>query len=97
MDPLEHAQIKAPDLETLGNRLREIRETTQLSLSQLAAELNVTKGYLSRLERGNAKPSIKMIERIANLTSTDPDPLLVLAGYLPADIRNIFYSYPSAS
>lgn len=94
MDKLEHRQIKTLDLEMLGNRFREMREAMQLSLSQLAAELNVTKGYLSRLERGKAKPSLKMIERIANLTGTDPDPLLVLAGYLPADIRNIFYSHP---
>jgi len=94
MDELKYEQIKTPDLETLGEQLRKIREVAQLSLSQLADKLNVTKGYLSRLERGNAKPSIKMIERIANLTSTDPDPLLVLTGYLPADIRNIFYSHP---
>ncbi|MEW6231761.1 MAG: DNA methyltransferase [Chloroflexota bacterium] len=77
-----------------GQHLRKERLAGQLSLADLARRVNVTKGYLSRLERGRAKPSTAMIERIAKALSIDPSPLYVLADYLPTDVKQIFYRYP---
>jgi DNA modification methylase/transcriptional regulator with XRE-family HTH domain len=78
----------------LGRRLRMERSTAGLSLVTLADKLKVTKGYLSRLESGKATPSIRMVERIAKAIGADPDPLYILAGYLPADVRQILYQNP---
>ncbi len=77
-----------------GQRLRRERLGRHYSLANLAPRVKVTKGYLSRLERGKAKPSTAMIERIAKALSIDPSPLYVLAGYLPADVRRILHRYP---
>ncbi len=52
-------------LKDLGKRIAYLRHEkgyTQLSLS---LEANVTKSYLSDLERGARNPSIKVLSRIA--------------------------------
>ena len=77
-----------------GQRLRKERQTTGRSLSDLAKALQVTKGYLSRLERGKAKPSKGIIESVARALKIDPGPLRVLAGDLPDDVRQILYHHP---
>lgn len=82
------------DVAELGQRLRKERVIAGLSLASLATKVKVTKGYLSRLERGKAKPSALMIERIATAIGTDPSPLYVLLGYLPADVKQILYLHP---
>ena len=79
---------------TFGQRLREERQATGRSLSDLARALQVTKGYLSRLERGKAKPSKGIIESIARALKIDLGPLRVLAGDLPDDVRQILYHHP---
>lgn len=77
-----------------GHRLRTERLTGRHSLAELARRVKVTKGYLSRLECGKAKPSLPMIKRIAKALDVDPGPLYVLAGYLPTDVKQILYRYP---
>lgn len=79
---------------TFGQRLREERQATGRSLSDLAKTLKVTKGYLSRLERGKAKPSKVIIESIAQALKIDSGSLKVLAGDLPDDVRQILYHHP---
>ena len=79
---------------TFGQRLREERQATGRSLSDLAKTLQVTKGYLSRLERGKAKPSKIIIESIAQALKIDSGSLKVLAGDLPDDVRQILYHHP---
>jgi DNA modification methylase/transcriptional regulator with XRE-family HTH domain len=78
----------------LGRRLRMDRVTAGLSLITLAAKLKVTKGYLSRLESGKAMPSVQMVQRIAKAVGADPDPLYILAGYLPTDVKQILCQNP---
>ena len=82
------------DSPAFGQRLREERQATGRSLSDLARTLQVTKGYLSRLERGKAKPSKGIIESIARALKIGPGPLRVLAGDLPDDVRQILYHHP---
>ncbi len=82
------------DSPAFGQRLREERQATGRSLSDLARTLQVTKGYLSRLERGKAKPSKGIIESIARALKIDLGPLRVLAGDLPDDVRQIPYHHP---
>ena len=77
-----------------GSRLRKQRLAAAYSLALLASRVKATKGYLSRLESGKAKPSRDMIGRIAKVLNVDATPLYVLAGYLPTDVRKILYRYP---
>ena len=47
--------------------LRELRENKSLTQEQAAKILDVTKEYLSMLERGKRNPSDKMKERMCDL------------------------------
>lgn len=49
----------------LGRAIRTLRQEKDLSLSQLALDATLDKGYLSRVERGLKVPSIAIILRIA--------------------------------
>ncbi len=85
---------KASNAKQFGHQLRSNRLTADLTLSALADRLKVTKGYLSRVEQGKAIPSASMIERMAKVMGVDSEPLLILAGYLPADVQHILHSHP---
>ena len=96
MSTQQSQRIKpSPEESTaFGQRLREERQATGRSLSDLAKALQITKGYLSRLERGKAKPSKGIIESIARALEIDPGPLRILADDLPDDVRQILYRHP---
>lgn len=79
----------------LGGFLRSERESRGWTLDQLAKRLQVTKGYLSRLERGKAKPAVKLIELLAKTWQSDPNPLLILAGHIPSDLKKILRRHPA--
>ena len=89
--------LRTVDTKDFGAQLRAKRTAAGLSLATLSARLEVTKGYLSRLESGKAVPSASMVQRIARLIGADPDPLCILAGYLPSDVEQIFYDHPVAA
>ena len=79
----------------LGTQIRSERQARGWTLEQLARRLKVTKGYLSRLERGKAKPAVKLIELLAKTWQGDPNPLLLLAGHIPADLKDILRQHPA--
>lgn len=75
----------------IGTRLREARAARRLTLDAVAAGCGVTKGYLSKLERDNAVPSVATLVRICStldidigsLFDTAPVGELVRAGSMP--------------
>jgi transcriptional regulator with XRE-family HTH domain len=51
----------------LGKKLRDIRKTKGLSLEEVAADLELSKGYLSKVERGIIKDvSVSKAENFAD-------------------------------
>jgi len=46
----------------LGTQLRELRKARGLTLQELAAEISKTAGFLSQIERGQARPSLATLE-----------------------------------
>ena len=96
MDKVETQQAMSSDgrQRDLAQRLRTERLAKGYSLAELARRVQATKGYLSRLEAGKAKPSIAMIHRIARVLAIDANPLTVLGGYVPADLKEILYRNP---
>ena len=50
----------------LGHRLREVRESREWSLREVAARVKINHGYLSQLERGEiAEPGPSMLHKVA--------------------------------
>lgn len=98
--PRKSANAKTPSVNPqmsgsqLGALLRSEREARGWTMEQLAKRLNVTKGYVSRLEGGKASPAVRMIEALAKALQIDPHPLSILAGHIPADVEAILRSHP---
>ena len=53
--------------DELGMRLRRIRQSAGYTIEWTAEKARVTKGYLSKVERGLATPSIAVINRLADI------------------------------
>jgi len=52
-------------MRVCGKRIRELREERGYSLQDLARKAEVSISYLSEIERGSKKPSLKTLEKIA--------------------------------
>ncbi|MBI3597052.1 MAG: helix-turn-helix domain-containing protein [Nitrospirae bacterium] len=86
--------MKSVETIDFGIVVKEQRKQMSLSLSHLSSKLQVTKGYLSRLESGKAAPSATMVKKLAGLLKLDSTKLGILAGYLPSDVEKILYANP---
>jgi transcriptional regulator with XRE-family HTH domain len=62
------AQVRAADLQ-LGPRLRDARQRQGLTIDQLAAATGLTKGFLSRMERNIASPSVASLVLVCEALS----------------------------
>lgn len=70
-------------MSDLGTQLRKIRELKGLSLRDVEKRTGVSNGYLSQLERGDAKnPSPSKLAALAKLYGVSYEKLLAAAGYL---------------
>lgn len=78
-----------------GQNLRSARLACGLTQADVAKELQVSKGYISRLEGGRARPAETMVRRLARACQTDPSPLLIMAGHLPTDVHEILRQHPT--
>jgi transcriptional regulator with XRE-family HTH domain len=66
----------------LGDKIRQLRETSKLTQGQLASASSVSQGYLSQLENGEVKhPSAAVLLRIAQAMQVGGDELFEAAGY----------------
>ena len=45
----------------IGNKLRSIRKNNKVSLSKLARTTGINRGYISKIEKGKANPTILTI------------------------------------
>ncbi len=72
----------------LGHLLKAEREAAGLSLTQLSAELDVSRPYLSRLERGEyAHPSPKVLNQIVKRLGISIEDAYAVTGYtLPKEL-----------
>ncbi|WP_191556576.1 helix-turn-helix transcriptional regulator [Metabacillus idriensis] len=62
----------------IGNRIVEIREKKFMSQADLARELNVTRSWVNKLEKGKAEPTLRMALRIANVLDCNVEDLFFL-------------------
>jgi transcriptional regulator with XRE-family HTH domain len=69
-------EADVPVERAIGSRLRKIRKMKGLTLDTLAAEIGLTKGYLSKVETGRKVPPIATLARVARALHTDVATLL---------------------
>ena len=54
-----------------GARVRQLRESTELSQEAFAIQSGIARSYMSRLERGRANPSLDAIYALASELGVD--------------------------
>ena len=64
--------------KSIGEKLREIRESKELPLRKVSALLDIDVAILSKMERGERKLTKDIVLKLADIYGHDPDDLLVL-------------------
>jgi len=59
------------DNDSIGSKIRTIRKNTKTTLDTLAVRTGLTKGYLSKIERGLQSPPIATLSKIASAFNVD--------------------------
>jgi transcriptional regulator with XRE-family HTH domain len=75
-------------VSSIGEYIKEQRESAKISLRQLSAQAGVSNPYLSQIERGLRRPSAEILQQIAKGLRISAEALYVQAGILedrPAD------------
>jgi transcriptional regulator with XRE-family HTH domain len=72
-------------VESLGDYLREQRESSRLSLRQLAEQAGVSNPYLSQIERGLRRPSADVLQQLAKALRISAEQLYLRAGLVSPD------------
>lgn len=73
-----------------GEQLRELRLQQGLNQRKLAKKVGIDFTYLSKIETGKMPPpSQETIRKLAEALDVDEDELLVLAGRVPDDIKDV--------
>lgn len=83
-----------PDYSVIGRRIKTVRLEHNLKQEELADKLDVSIAFLSRIERGNSKISLKRLTQIAELLDISPGYLITGSNtaskdYLKQDFANI--------
>lgn len=68
--------------DSLGDYLRDQRQSAKLSLRQLSELAGVSNPYLSQIERGLKKPSAEILQQLAKGLEVSAESLYVRAGIL---------------
>ena len=68
-------------MQSFGKKLRECRETKNLSQSALAKLLNTNHSIIGKYERDEVKPTIDVVKNLANALDTN-------VGYLLGETEN---------
>src|SRR3954471_24569048 len=72
--------------DSLGDYLREQRQSARLSLRQLSDLAGISNPYLSQIERGLKKPSAEILQQLAKGLEVSAESLYVRAGILDAEV-----------
>jgi len=64
-------------MDSLGDTIRKLREKKELPLRIVAAYLDIDQAILSRIERGQRKPSREQVVKLAEYFKVDENGLLI--------------------
>ncbi len=65
-------------MKTFGEHIRDIRNASGLLLREVAARLEIDPSLLSRIERGEKRPTREQVLELAKILRTDRDELLAI-------------------
>jgi len=68
------------DAGSLGEYLKQAREETGFSLRDVAARSGVSFAHIRRLEQGERKPTLEVLQKVAEALSLDLDEVLSAMG-----------------
>lgn len=77
--------MRYPDQATLGNAIRQLRASRDISQEGLAHEAGMHRTYLGGIERGERNPSYRNLVRIAASLDVRLSELIGLAERLAAE------------
>jgi transcriptional regulator with XRE-family HTH domain len=66
---LREGETAAPESPVLGQRMRGMRQRRQWTLQDLSARCGLSVGMLSQIERGVSSPSIRSLQKLAEIFS----------------------------
>jgi transcriptional regulator with XRE-family HTH domain len=69
-----------PDLVTLGEAIRRVRQAKGISQEQLALTANIDRSYLGRIERGDSVVAVLVLLSIAKALGLTLEQLIAEAG-----------------
>ena len=70
-----HLKIEI-DKESIGNRLKTIRQNTGYTQESLSEEMGCTSKYISKVENGASAPSLPFVIKFSEITGSDLNYLL---------------------
>ena len=82
--------------ETLGQRIRRMREAKEYGLRETARKLEISPAYLSRVETNEETipPSEELLRKLATLLDDNFDELMFAAKRVPTDVKEQFAKDP---
>jgi transcriptional regulator with XRE-family HTH domain len=72
----------------IGNRLKELRESKELSQSDIEERTGLLRPYISRVENGHTVPAVETLEKLARALEV-PMYQLFHDGEAPASVRSL--------
>lgn len=69
-------KIVSEESMKLGEKIKLLRKSKNISQEQLASMLNINRNYLSRVETGKSEPSSSVLKNIATIFNIDLNSLL---------------------
>lgn len=77
-------------MDSLGNRIKQLREEQQLPLRTVAAYLDIDQAILSKVEHGHRKATREQVKQLAKYFKADENELMViwLSDKLAHEIQN---------
>jgi len=82
-------------VNNLGQKIRELRETQNLLLRQVAAYLEVDTALISKIERGERHASRQQVIDIANFLKVNEEELLTL--WMADKIESVIVEEPAVA
>ena len=84
-------------IETVGQRIRRVRLSQDMTQRMLAEEVDVGAPHISKIEAGRESPSDELLEKIAGVLDCDFEELLLAARRIPPDLLDTLASDPQKS
>jgi len=69
----------------IGQAIRKLRKNELMNQEQFASSVGITQSYLSLIEKGHKKPSLEVLEQMADILNT-PLPVLFWFGIDREDV-----------